>query len=76
MADLGWPASYDNDGNPVDMLADPLPDEPKTELGYAKRLVHVFGNRLRRESWKQPKLGDLYEWWAAWSGEADGGEAT
>ena len=29
-----------------------------------------------RESWKQPKLGDLYECWAAWSGEADGGEAA
>lgn len=27
-----------------------------------------------RESWKQPKLGDLYECWSAWSGEADGGD--
>ncbi len=26
---------------------DPLPDEPRTELGYAHRFVEVFGDRLR-----------------------------
>jgi putative DNA primase/helicase len=27
--------------------SDPMPKEPKTELGYARRLVHVYGGRLR-----------------------------
>ena len=36
------PASLaDLDGN------DPMPKEPKTELGYARRLIHVYGDRLR-----------------------------
>lgn len=26
---------------------DPMPDEPRTELGYAHRLIHVYGDRLR-----------------------------
>lgn len=26
---------------------DPLPDEPRTELGYAHRFVHIYGDRLR-----------------------------
>lgn len=29
-----------------DHVGDPLPDEPKTELGYANRLVHIYGDRL------------------------------
>jgi hypothetical protein len=32
-----------SDGDPTD----PLPREPWTELGYAHRLVHVYGDRLR-----------------------------
>jgi putative DNA primase/helicase len=60
MADLGWPAAYDDDGNPVDMLADPLPDEPKTELGYARRLIAVYGDRLRYvPAWRR---------WLRWDG--------
>ncbi len=41
--------------------ADPLPDEPKTELGYARRLVHVYGDRLRY----------VPEWrhWLVWTGQ-------
>ena len=63
MADLGWPASYDDDGNPVDMLADPLPDEPRTELGYARRLVHVFGGRLRYvPAWRRWLTWDDTRW--------------
>ncbi|MGB5759164.1 MAG: phage/plasmid primase, P4 family [Acidimicrobiales bacterium] len=29
------------------LQVDPLPDEPRTELGYAHRFVHVFGDQLR-----------------------------
>jgi hypothetical protein len=32
-----------SDGDPTD----PLPREPWTELGYAHRPVHVYGDRLR-----------------------------
>ena len=46
MADIGWSASYD-DSSPAGMAGDPMPDEPMTELGYARRLVEVFGGRLR-----------------------------
>ena len=66
MADLGWPASYDDDGNPVDMLADPMPDEPRTELGYARRLIAVYGDRLRTS-----RRGG-----GGWSGTASGGRTT
>ena len=39
---------------------DPLPGEPWTELGYAHRLVHVYGDRLRFVSqWHR---------WLAWDG--------
>ena len=63
MADLGWPASYDDDGNPVDMLADPLPDEPSTDLGYARRLVKVYGGRLRYvPAWRRWLIWDGRRW--------------
>jgi putative DNA primase/helicase len=42
-------------------LADPVPDEPKTELGYARRLVAVYGDRLRYvPAWRR---------WLAWDGQ-------
>ena len=63
MADLGWPPSYDDDGNPVDMLADPMPDEPRTELGYARRLIHVYGDRLRYvPAWRRWLIWDGTRW--------------
>jgi putative DNA primase/helicase len=39
---------------------DPLPGEPWTELGYARRLIHAYGDRLRF----------VTEWhrWLAWDG--------
>jgi hypothetical protein len=41
--------------------ADPLPDEPKTELGYARRLVHVYGGQLRYvPEWRR---------WLVWTGQ-------
>ena len=63
MADLGWPASYDDEGNPVDMLADPMPAEPRTELGYARRLIHVYGDRLRYvPAWRRWLIWDGTRW--------------
>lgn len=41
--------------------SDPLPDEPWTEFGYARRLIHVYGNRLRYvPAWRQ---------WLVWDGQ-------
>jgi putative DNA primase/helicase len=63
MADPGWPASYDDDGNQTDMLADPLPDEPRTELGYARRLIRVYSGRLRYvPAWRRWLVWDGTRW--------------
>ena len=46
---------------PPQALGDPLPDEPDSELGYARRLVHVYGDRVRYvPEWK---------WWLVWDGQ-------
>ena len=46
----------------ADGKADPLPDEPKTELGYARRLINVYGDRLRYvPAWRR---------WLVWDGSA------
>lgn len=43
--------------------ADPLPGEPKTELGYAKRLIAVYGDRLRYiPMWKRWLVWDGTRW--------------
>jgi putative DNA primase/helicase len=54
--------------------ADPLPGEPMTELGYAKRLIAVYGDRLRYvpawqrwlvwdgKRWAQDKTGQAPRW--------------
>ena len=48
--------------------ADPLPDEPKTELGYARRLVHVYGAHLRYvAAWRR---------WLVWDGRRWAHDAT
>jgi len=52
----------DLDGN------DPLPREPKTELGYARRLIHVYGGRLRFvPAWNR---------WLVWDGKRWTHDAT
>ena len=52
----------DLDGN------DPLPDEPRTELGYARRLVRVYGDRLRYvPAWRR---------WLVWDGRRWAHDAT
>lgn len=39
---------------------DPLPSEPHTELGYARRLIHVYGDRIRHVvAWNR---------WLVWNG--------
>ncbi len=41
--------------------ADPAPDEPKSELGYARRLIAVYGDRLRYvPAWRR---------WLVWDGK-------
>src|SRR6266571_3037920 len=48
--------------------ADPLPEEPWSELGYARRLIKVYGDRLRYvPAWESA---------AGWSGTANGGRRT
>ena len=50
------------------MTADPLPDEPRTELGYARRLIHVYGDRLRYvPAWRR---------WLVWDGQRWAHDAT
>lgn len=61
-----------HDGEPYDLTgatsaprapADPLPREPKTELGYARRLVHVYGDRLRYiPAWRRWLVWDGRRW--------------
>jgi putative DNA primase/helicase len=52
------PASLaDLDGN------DPMPGEPWTELGYAHRLIHVYGDRLRYvPAWRRWLIWDGQRW--------------
>ncbi len=46
---------------PATGLADPVPGEPTTELGYARRLVAVYGDRLRYvAAWRR---------WLVWDGQ-------
>ena len=49
--------------------ADPAPGEPRTELGYARRLVLVYGDRLRYvPEWRRWLTWDG----ARWSHDSDG----
>ena len=51
--------------------ADPVPAEPKTELGYAKRLVAVYGDRLRYvPPWRRWLVWDGQRWAHDASGQA------
>ena len=62
----GIPASLDDlDGN------DPLPGEPWTELGYARRLTSVYGGRLRYvPAWRRWLVWDGRRWAHDVSGQA------
>lgn len=51
--------------------ADPLPREPKTELGYARRLIHVYGDRLRYvPAWRRWLVWDGTRWRTDQTGQA------
>jgi len=68
---------YDADGNLVgdadDVpirggINDPMPGEPWTELGYARRLIRVYGDRLRYvPAWRR---------WLIWDGQRWAHDAT
>jgi putative DNA primase/helicase len=68
---------YDADGNLIadadDVpvrggINDPMPGEPWTELGYARRLIRVYGGRLRYvPAWRQ---------WLVWDGQRWAGDST
>jgi putative DNA primase/helicase len=57
------PGGAGSSGVGVSKRADPKPDEPRTELGYARRLVAVFGDRLRYvPAWKKWLVWDGTRW--------------
>jgi putative DNA primase/helicase len=52
-------------------LADPLPEEPKTELGYARRLIQVYGSQLRYvPAWRRWLVWDGKRWAHDTTGQA------
>jgi putative DNA primase/helicase len=52
-------------------LADPLPGEPATELGYARRLTAVYGDRLRYvAAWRRWLVWDGARWACDGTGQA------
>jgi len=59
------------DGDPEEPAvptADPAPGEPWTELGYARRLIRVYGGRLRYvPAWRR---------WLVWDGQRWAHDAT
>jgi putative DNA primase/helicase len=51
--------------------ADPDPDEPKSELGYARRLILVYGDRLRYvPAWRRWLVWDGKRWAHDTTGQA------
>jgi putative DNA primase/helicase len=51
--------------------ADPLPGEPWTELGYARRLAHIYGDRLRYvHAWRRWLVWDGQRWAYDTTGQA------
>jgi putative DNA primase/helicase len=53
------------------IAADPLPREPKTELGYARRLVAVYGDWLRYvPAWRRWLVWDGARWEHDTTGQA------
>lgn len=56
-----WEGLPNQQDKPQDhQFADPDPFEPKTELGYANRLIHIYGDQLRYiQAWRR---------WYVWTG--------
>jgi putative DNA primase/helicase len=71
---------YDADGNLTSdaedfplrgAVNDPAPGEPWTELGYARRLIRVYGGKLRYvPAWNQWLAWDGHRWAADTTGQA------
>ncbi len=60
----GTDPAYGSDG-------DPLPKEPMTELGYARRLIEVYGDRLRYvPAWNRWLIWDGKRWARDLTGQA------
>ncbi len=58
-------------GIPEPVPADPLPDEPRSEYGYARRLVHVYGGQLRYvAAWRRWLVWDGQRWSQDTTGQA------
>ncbi len=71
MSSFDKPLYSDHDGRVIADGADPLPDEPQTEYGYAKRLIAVYGDRLRYvPQWKRWLVWDGQRWAHDASGQA------
>lgn len=52
-------------------LLDPMPEEPWTELGYARRLIKVYGGRLRYvQAWRRWLIWDGTRWAQDATGQA------
>ena len=66
-------ADLDDPGKPADPLPDedPLPEEPMTELGYARRLIEIYGARLRFVvAWNRWLIWDGKRWAPDTDGQA------
>jgi len=51
-------ASIANKHVPPPPKFDPMPEEPWTEYGYARRLIHVYSDRLRyARAWRRWLVG-------------------
>lgn len=51
--------------------ADPLPNEPVSEFGYARRLIHVYGDHLRYvHAWRRWLVWDGQRWAPDSTGQA------
>jgi putative DNA primase/helicase len=65
------PGSAASGGGAASRLADPVPGEPATELGYARRLVQVYGDRLRYvPAWRRWLVWDGQRWAHDGTGQA------
>jgi putative DNA primase/helicase len=69
LADLDTPP--DPDFTAAASADDPLPGEPWTELGYARRLIQVYGDRLRYvPAWRKWLVWDGNRWAVDDTGQA------
>lgn len=62
---IGYGHDYPDPFAPSDevTIGDPCPSEPRTELGYARRLIAVYGDRLRYvPAWRRWLVWDGTRW--------------